>query len=83
MYLIYNYHPHESCNLENNDTITEREQTYSFNNYYRESDSSKASSRYKQSDNYTIRGTYKNAHNKVMTIELQNAEQILLKRDFI
>ncbi len=73
----------DACNAEHDDTMTEREQTNSFNNYYHESDSSKASSLYKDSGNYTIRGTSKNARNKVVTVEMQNAEMMLLKRDFI
>jgi curved DNA-binding protein CbpA len=72
----------DACNAEHDDTMTEREQTNSFNNYYHESDSSKASSLYKDSGNYTIRGTSKNARNKVVTVEMQNAEMDAPKARF-
>ena len=71
----------DACNAEHDDKMTEREQTNSFNNYY-QSDSSKASSLYKDSGNYTIRGTSKNARNKVVTVEMQNAEMDAPKARF-
>jgi ferredoxin len=72
----------DACNAEHDDKMIEREQTNSFNNYYHESDSSKASSLYKDSGNYTIRGTFKNARNKVVTVEMQDAEMDAPKARF-
>lgn len=72
----------DACNVEHDDTMTEREQSNSFNNYYHESDSSKASSLYKDSGNYTIRDTFKNARNKVVTVEMQDAEMDAPKARF-